>query len=232
MIYGYLVVEGPTEEAFVKIVLKPHLDAQGVYVTPIIVKTRIGEDGVTAQGGTVKWSVFRKELRSLLGNPSPDVRVTTMFDLFRLPTDFPGVKEHAAVDTARRVALIEAALADDIADPRFLPYIQRHEFEALVLASIEQLGEIIDPNERPGWKDLRKEVKGRPPEDVNDGVNTAPSKRLTRHIPGYAKVVHGPMAIQRAGLAALRAACPRFDAWLTRLESLATTPAASTDGMP
>jgi hypothetical protein len=34
------------------------------------------------------------------------------------------------------------------------------------------------------------------------------------------KTFHGPLLAMEIGLPAIRAACPRFDAWLTRLEHL------------
>jgi hypothetical protein len=63
-------------------------------------------------------------------------------------------------------------------------------------------------------------IQGTAPEDVNDGAQTAPSKRLETLIAGYRKTVHGPPAVASAGLTALRTSCPRFGAWVTRLEAL------------
>lgn len=65
------------------------------------------------------------------------------------------------------------------------------------------------------------EIGDRNPEDINDGVDTAPSRRLTSLVPSYRKPLHGPMAIAALGLPALREACPRFDGWVRLLESLA-----------
>ena len=39
-------------------------------------------------------------------------------------------------------------------------------------------------------------------------------------IPGYQKVVAGPLIARETGLDAIRAECPRFAQWLARLESL------------
>lgn len=221
MISLFVVVEGPTEETFVNQVLSPHLQAHSIWATPIIVKTRQNRDGTKQTGGSVKWSKCLKELRDLLRTPT--ARLTTMFDYYRLPRDFPGVVTDVdPLTTAEHVAAIEAALGRAVGNDRFVPYVQRHEFEALVLASIDMLGDLMDPMDRPGWKALRLEIEGIPPEDVNDGVNTAPSKRLEHHIASYQKVLHGPMATTLAGLPAIRAACPRFDAWVTKLETLAT----------
>ncbi|MBW2736989.1 MAG: DUF4276 family protein, partial [Deltaproteobacteria bacterium] len=64
------------------------------------------------------------------------------------------------------------------------------------------------------------EIGDQPLESVNDGKDTAPSKRLLRHIPGYNKALHGPLAVEHEGLQSLRASCPRFGAWLQTLERL------------
>lgn len=55
---------------------------------------------------------------------------------------------------------------------------------------------------------------------MNDGHDTAPSKQLKARIPSYQKTVHGPLVTEATGLAKLRAACPRFDDWVAKLEGL------------
>ena len=72
----------------------------------------------------------------------PDVRFTTMFDLFRLPGDFPGYGAPAA-GPQQRVDALQDAMLDDIGDERLLPYIQLHEFEALVLSAPEMLARLV-----------------------------------------------------------------------------------------
>jgi hypothetical protein len=217
-----IVVEGQTEEAFVKQVLRPHLDARDVFATPVVIESSRTPAGKKWKGGGMHWPRLGKELKAHLRDRGPDLRVSTLFDLYGLPSDFPGLASHRDVaDTTRRVELLEQALAAELADPRFVPYLQRHEFEALVLASLDQLAAHLDPAPRRGIRALRDELAGCAPEDVNDGPTTAPSKRLAQHVVGYNKVVHGPDAIRAAGLEALRGACPRFGTWLTRLESLA-----------
>ena len=58
------------------------------------------------------------------------------------------------------------------------------------------------------------------PEDINDSPTTAPSKRIKRLIPSYRKRLDGPPLAAEIGLNGIRSECPRFDAWLHRLESL------------
>ncbi len=58
-------------------------------------------------------------------------------------------------------------------------------------------------------------------EQIDDDPQTSPLRRILRIAPGYNKAADGPIAAQRIGLGTMRAKCPHFDEWLTRLESLA-----------
>lgn len=58
------------------------------------------------------------------------------------------------------------------------------------------------------------------PEDINDNPNTAPSKRIGKLIPGYHKITGASVVAKEIGLATIRTECPRFGAWVNRLESL------------
>lgn len=217
----FLLVEGQTEEAFVKSVLGPHLEAKGIAAIPIIVETsRDPVTGAKRRGGG-RWKHWAKDLRRVVASQRrPDVRFTTFFDLYGLPEDFPGLDAHGADrDTIRRATKLEQSMAEAVDDHRFIPYIQRHEFEALVLASLDALDGLLDEAHRPGIAALRENLGAASPEDVNDGEETAPSKRLLRFIAGYRKPLHGVYACEGKGLAAIRAACPRFNAWVTRLEA-------------
>lgn len=216
----FVVVEGQTEQEFIENVLAPWLYGR---VTGLSIEVRIVETSRDAAGhkraGGGRWKHWYKDLSMLLRTQrGSDVRVTTLFDLYGLPGDFPSLVEHRAVaDTSHRAQLLETAMAEAVLDERLIPYIQRHEFEALVLASIEQLAGIVDPADARGVKRLRELCRHVLPEDVNDGPETAPSKRLQQQIGGYRKTVHGVLAVQDAGISALVDACPRFAAWVHAL---------------
>lgn len=219
----YVLVEGNTEDRFVKTLLGPHLHERGVWAVPIEVTTKknplTGEK--LARGGG-QWKHWRRDILSVLaGKPAGD-RVTSMFDLYGLPKDFPALDAGKAErDTVKRAQMLEKAMAAEIGDRRFIPYIQRHEFEALVLAGIDHLAEIlIDPAWKAGIAALRAELGTTRPEDVNDGKETAPSKRLLAHVPGYNKTTHGPLVTSKVGVEGLKQRCPRFGAWLAKLEAL------------
>ncbi len=200
----------------------PHLASRGIWVSPLIVQTSRDAFGRKRKGGG-QWKHWHRDLMRLIGQqPGQEARFTTMFDLYGLPDDFPGLDQHAQVtDTARRALLLEAAMARAVDDTRFVPYVQLHEFEALVLASLDSLALLIEaPEDRAGLTRLAAIVQASSPEAINDGPDTAPSKRLTQHLPTYRKTVHGPLATETTGLATLRAACPHFGAWVARLETL------------
>ena len=219
-----VLVEGQTEEAFVNDLLIPHLSALGVYSSATIVGTPARRGSAPLRKGGGSWQKWFRDLQRVSQEQKgADVRITTLFDLYGLPVGFPGLKEHASdADMNRRCEILQAALADKVGDWRLIPYIQRHEFEALVLASLPALEELLDAeDDLEGLAQLQKEIGELAPEDINDGKDTAPSKRLLKHIPGYRKTLHGPLVTYETGLQVLRESCPRFHEWLAQLEELA-----------
>lgn len=53
---------------------------------------------------------------------------------------------------------------------------QLHEFEAYVFVDLAALEPLLDGADRARLAGLAADVRGMAPEDINDGVNTAPSK--------------------------------------------------------
>ena len=73
------------------------------------------------------------------------------------------------------------------------------------------------------------ETASRRREDIDDGRETAPSKRIRAAMPKFDKAGQGYVVAERIGLPTIRAECPRFDAWVRRLEALGTEPSAVPD---
>ena len=153
-----------------------------------------------------------------------DTYVTTFFDLYGLPSDFPGPAVSPA-DPLEHAAAIEAALHEEVVrvvrcrPDRFLPHIQPYEFEALLFSDPSHFA-----REQPEWEQPAEELAAArrgaaSPEHVNDGPDTHPSARLN-HLPGYHKVRDGTAVAERIGLDRIRRECVHFGEWLTRLESL------------
>jgi hypothetical protein len=58
------------------------------------------------------------------------------------------------------------------------------------------------------------------PEHIDDGRDTAPSKRILAVCDEYDKIAHGSLIAMDIGLDTIRHECPLFDAWVKRLEAL------------
>ncbi len=82
-------VEGQTEETFVREVLRRHLWDFNVELQPVVITTHRVKQGRKFKGGVLSYAQTRNEIGRLLSDSSA-VAVTTLFDLYHLPTDFPG----------------------------------------------------------------------------------------------------------------------------------------------
>jgi hypothetical protein len=74
------------------------------------------------------------------------------------------------------------------------------------------------PDLKPKFESVRQQFAT--PEEINDSPETAPSKRMEAIVYGYEKPLLGILAVLEIGLDRIRAECPHFDGWLSRLESL------------
>ncbi len=102
---------------------------------------------------------------------------------------------------------------------RVFPYVQKHEFEGLLFSDTAAFGTILDIADRSVEILAAVRRQFATPEDINDDPNGAPSKRIKQAVSGYQKRLHGPQVAREAGLETTE--CPRFRAWLARLEGLA-----------
>lgn len=213
-----ILVEGLTEERFVKDVLAPHIWNKGKDAIPKVATTKRVKRGPDFKGGITDYPKVENDLRRLLGDTGA-IAVTSFIDYYGLPSDFPGYSTRPPGPSIARVSHVEAEWATRIGHSRFRPFIMLHEFEALVFVNPT---EVCRAFHRFG---ALAEVEGirrafPTPEDINDNPVTAPSKRLERLFLEYQKPFHGPLVTKRVGLAALRAECPHFNEWVTWLEGL------------
>lgn len=221
----HILCEGQTEQGFVEEVLRPYLIENGVTsVKSVIVSTN---KKLNAQGGMSSYTHARTDLNLMRqSNPDSSFEIhtfTTMFDLYALPCDFPGYEEaDAIVEPYARVNSLEQSFANAVNDSRFIPYIQLHEFEALLFCGIEHIVKIYPKCKKPCeqlTKDLQKVGN---PELIDNGPTTAPSKRIIKAIEGenkykYNKPATGKSVTKEIGIDELRAKCPHFDEWIESL---------------
>ena len=214
----YIMIEGQTEEEFVNNSLAGYLKDFGIINTvPILLETSPG-----FFGGDVTFARYQTNANNLLVS-DPNAIVTSLIDYYQLRTDFPGYAASAAIAGKNaRMDYLEQQISTVITDPRFVPYIQLHEFEGLLFSDITgfqtyfphlvgQAQYIINQNPNP--------------EMINDSPATAPSVRL-RGLIGrrYKKTFHGPLIALENGIAPVLAKCQRFKNWIDTIIAKATAP--------
>jgi hypothetical protein len=203
------LVEGQTEETFVTDVLAPHLLPLGIHANPYCLR------------GIKKYPTIKREVQTWLKDKR--AYLTTMFDLYALPNDFP---KRSATQSQRnphiKVATLETAFFEDIGNKNFIPYIQLHEFEALLFSNIEDTDAELKTFTKVSKLDQLSAIRNKfeSPEHINEGVTTAPSKRLKSLYPTYEKPLGGVLAALKIGLPKLRSECKHFDSWISKLEKL------------
>lgn len=231
----YIFAEGQTEETYGDTVLKDHLATFGVYVQGPILIAHAKKKGRVHRGGGRKYLSMRNDIvRFLAQEKANDTYFTTMIDLYAIHSDFPGLAEAENVRHVprQRVEQLEEAFANDISDRRFIPHIQLHEFEAILFVNPTAFETFYADCDTQVAALLAIAQAHESPEEIDDGAQTAPSKRIIDQFPDYegAKRTAGPQIAERIGLDLIRAKCPHFDSWLTGLENLGKNAANTIDG--
>jgi Domain of unknown function (DUF4276) len=218
----HLVVEGQTEETFVRDVLAPELGQHSIAADVHRITTGRRRDR-SFRGGFVKYDHLQNDLALWMKQDRHgDAWFSTMVDLYHMPSDFPGWERSRMIpDPLERVQFLEREFLSAVEHRRFVPYIQLHEFEALLFAAPEKFLVSFPDSQRAvaELEAIRQRVPT--PEHIDDGEDTAPSKRVCALIPDYAKPANGPVIAAAIGLPRLRSECPHFGEWFEKLLHLA-----------
>jgi hypothetical protein len=222
-----VVCEGETEGEFVVKVLAPSLESLGLYLKPQMVESSPGH-----RGGALNYDRVRQHLRNTLRQKSAPM-VTTLFDLYKLDKRFPAYEPAMATrDLSQKLALLCQGLHADVVavaacrPDRFIPYIQPHEFEALLFSDVSTLtGMEVNWCLHEAKTGVLRQVRAaaESPEHINDRPETKPAAHLERELrnPNYRKRKHGPVAAQHIGLDKIEAECAFFKAWLAQIRQWA-----------
>jgi hypothetical protein len=206
-----VVCEGLTEATFVHRVLAPYVYSEcSVELTPSLLKSGTGRSG----GGNVTVERLANHMAREYHNFDGVTSLVDWYGFSRRDADHcTQLEERIRQDVEYRVLRVDTR--------KLLPYVQLHEFEALLFADVEGFRICID-----GWstaveqylRSVREQFKS--PEDINDNPSTCPSARIAATFGeyGYQKASDGPLVAEEVGIPAMRSACPRFDAWLKWLE--------------
>jgi hypothetical protein len=211
-----IIVEGQTEKEFVEKSLRKHFSTFGMYdVRAIMIQTSKGH-----KGGFVNYLHLKNDIQNILKSEK-EIVVSTFVDFFKIPTNFPNyekIKNVLSVD--QQIEILKMGIFDGINDDWFLPYIQKHEFEALLFSS-----EIGFQN----WFDNLKIVEElsyivksyNNPEDINSGSETSPSKRIKSILSSqkekYNKIADGNLILEEIGIEKVLEKCPLFKNWIDEL---------------
>lgn len=128
-----IIVEGQTEETFVNKILAEYFATRNRVLS--CSKVTLG----SSKGGFSKTNGYKNPREDILRWLQQDKTafVTTMFDFYGLPNDFPGKPDlNKNMTNLEKVKHLETALEQDINNDRFIPYIQLHEYEALLFSDI------------------------------------------------------------------------------------------------
>ena len=205
----FIVVEGQTEEEFVNSLLRPYFEQIGVFAVTAITISK-------TKGGLTNYLHIKKDVEQLLRQS--DVIVTTFVDFFRIPDTFPRYEQMIlVVGKQKKIAFLEEAMSEDINDYRFIPYIQLHEFEALLFSSERGFQTYYSSNKKiiDSLKQIIAEFEN--PEEINN--TSPPSHRIKELIPNYNKIIYGNIIALEIGIETILNRCPRFKNWVEILVS-------------
>lgn len=186
-----IIGEGFTEESCVRLILAPFLGERGIYAVARSVETG-RKRSVVRRGGMTDYRRAKSDIVRWL-KQDHEAYITTMFDVYALPADFPGVAGSSNFDPYGRVKDLEAAFEADVGDRRFIPYFQLHEFESLLFSDVRSIDAELAIE--PGATRLMQLTEIRngfaTPEHIDDGFDTCPSRRLINLFPRYEKATDG-----------------------------------------
>jgi hypothetical protein len=227
MKYLNIIAEGSCEENFVNDVLKKHFAGINIFVSARKITT--GWDSMNnkpAKGGLLKYSKFRNDVLRWIESDrhKPNTYYTSFIDLYAFPKDdkSPYIKNIQDIaDHYQRISALETAIGQDINHPKFIPYVQLHEFEAFLLVDPGRLITMY-PDRKTYIDRLKRNIGNTKPEEINESPQTAPSKRIIQFIPEYEgqKAQVGSLIAEDIGITMLRDKCPHFNEWIIKLENI------------
>lgn len=213
----YIYCEGPTEEAFINEVLYPYLFNMDIVVYPIVCTTK-RTASKKYKGGVSDYNKIKRELTILCKNHRNEY-VTTMFDYYGMPENTPDIGLQDK-DIYERIDKIEATINRDIGQENCMFHFMLHEFEGVLFSNPESFGLISGDEVVNEIREIRKSYPN--PEYINNSPETAPSKRLEKLIPNYAKIKNGTLLSKDMGIDMILAECPHFRKWVEKIICLGT----------
>jgi hypothetical protein len=211
MIRVGISVEGQTEYLFCQNILTPYFRDFNIELTSIIVSTKREKCGKKHKGGCINLDRVSSEIKKLL--PSFDY-VTTFYDLY----GFKGIHLKITADE------LEKQISEQCNTYKLIPYIQKYEFETLLLSKPSYYEELFEDEKAKIAVENMILSCGGEVENINNSYETSPSKRLTQLFEDfdehYDKVFYGELIGEEIGLECMIDQCGRFSQWIEKIKSL------------
>jgi hypothetical protein len=219
----FIVVEGETEERFLRKVLYSDFIQKGIHIEAQqwLTNRKLG-----IGGGGSNFDLIENHLRRLISRYQYDenVFISVMVDLYAFPIGGNTVYDEEVINQQsgkNKVLLLQDKMNNRMHYQNFIPYVQLHEYEALLLSKPDALLTFYTDKAQE-VEGLKAEINGMHPEEINETPQGAPSKRIIKYLPHYKKqkTTAGVTTAEKIGLPFLRQACPHFNDWVTKLESI------------
>jgi hypothetical protein len=219
----FVVVEGETEERFVRKVLYPYFILLGIYIDA---QQWITNKKLGCSGGGGSYDLVQNHINKLVAKYShvTDTYISTMIDLYGFPKDGDTVYDADIIklkNGEEKVLAIQRKMEARIASRIFIPHVQLHEYEAILYSDLQKLSFFYTDKQKE-IDELELETGGKKPEEINETPEGAPSKRIIKYISSYykQKTTAGVITAEKIGLESIRKSCPHFNNWISRLESI------------
>jgi len=211
-----IICEGYSELAFCKDILEPHLKKFEIQLYYELTSQ-------SKDGGITKWANIKNQIVKIYDEDNEMV-ISTFLDYYGINKSlkFPKWAEaEVTADKTQRMEVLEKAMYEDVEDKiKFIPYIQLHEYEALVFSNYDAFELLYDAQDA-NLAALKQICTTYPnPEDINNIKVTAPSNRLKENINRYNKIQSGIELIKIIGLETLRNKYPMLNDWIISLEEI------------
>lgn len=185
-----VICEGTTESDFIKHLSRVYFVPKHICLKPIIMDGNVSIDRLV-------YFVHRA-----------NYPISTTF------VDYYGIKGNHKESCEE----LEALLKEKVKKEHFIPYLQKHETEALWFSNIDVLSKVKNATVAQ-QKKLQTIITNYPnPENINNSRETAPSKRLMSIFSNYNKIIDGNSIAQNISIEEIKSKCPRFANWLSRIE--------------
>lgn len=190
------IVEGQTESNFIKNIFLNYFDKNLFYYGII-----------NLSGGTINIKTVVDWVKKLIN--SNDF-VTTLIDFYKFQN--PNQCSIEEMETKIKETLAEQVNNQTI--KKFIPYLQKYEFEALLFADREIITKLLGLNKTQERMLYNK--KYNTPEEINHSI--PPSKVIKNIYPKFTKTIDAINIVDKIGKEKLMQECPKFASWIKTLE--------------